>query len=120
MLTISNVQSLLQVNMLRHSYPVTCPVKIFLTWPCPVRQVTRPCRALLSFSCRLIFVLPNYHTFLVNSFSPRCSHIFSFELMSTFLHVLFAFNKLVEFHAPLYFTLSNCHWPTQNDSQNHS
>jgi len=35
MLTISNVQSLLQVNRLRHSYPVTCPVKIFLTWPCP-------------------------------------------------------------------------------------
>ncbi len=29
------VQSLSQVDRLRHSYPATCPVKIFVTWPCP-------------------------------------------------------------------------------------
>ncbi len=33
--TISNVQNLLQVDRLRRPYPATCPMKIFVTWPCP-------------------------------------------------------------------------------------
>src|ERR1700679_1099638 len=55
---IFNVQNLSQVDRLRHSYPATFPVKIFVPWPCPALPCpARAGQGRLSITCRALPII---------------------------------------------------------------